>query len=109
MLVNMANAPKTEEKNDDGCCIGYEEPKYPYGLCLSLDNEMMTKLGITDLLPVGTVVTITAKAKVTRASASEELDGGARKSMELQITDMETTTGARSDGDMAKALYPGMA
>lgn len=59
---------------------------YPWGLCISLDNETLNKLGVTTP-PVGGVVTITANAIVKSTSERQDDDGTYRRA-ELQITDM---------------------
>ncbi|ROU17795.1 hypothetical protein EB837_02955 [Kluyvera ascorbata] len=59
---------------------------YPWGLCISLDNETLNKLGVTTP-SVGGVVTITAKAMVKSTSERQDDDGTYRRA-ELQITDM---------------------
>lgn len=108
-MISMANPP--EVKTPESACApcAYEESKYPYGLCLSLDTETMAKLGLSDLVSVGTEMMITAKVKVTSVGSHESAGEGVRKNMELQITDMEIGQGARSSEDMAKTMYPGMA
>lgn len=63
------------------------EREYPYGLCLNLEEEALSKLGIDKLPAVDTEVMIMAKAKVCRASVRDD-GNGKQRSMELQITDM---------------------
>ncbi|MET4341944.1 capsid staple protein [Bradyrhizobium sp. RT9a] len=68
-------------------------PTYPYGLCISLDEETMEKLGMDGEMPsVGEVMQFTAMAKVTSASINErEKSDGTKEQccrLELQITDM---------------------
>lgn len=81
------SADEAKEQNGLTADAG-ELPKFPYGLCLDLNDESLTKLGITTLPKVGEEVAITATAKVTRISAYEEQDG-AEQSLGLQITMME--------------------
>lgn len=100
-MVNMAS---TEDDGDGGATPGYSESKYPYGLCLHLDDEACEKLGITKALKPGTKVMVQAQAVVTRST--EELDSdGNEVYLTLQITDMQ----ARPAGvmrDAASVLYP---
>lgn len=68
-------------------------PKYPWGTCLSLEDDTIDKVGLGGDLPeVGDVVQIVAMARVTSASKNEREDAsGASKEcrrVELQITDM---------------------
>jgi hypothetical protein len=73
----------TEEKAD---FTNPTPPVYPYGLCLSLGNDELEKLGVEsdDEICVGDVVHLKALAKVTSHSLNETEDG-ARRRVELQI------------------------
>jgi hypothetical protein len=84
-MISMKQEAEREEMPGE---IEYEEPMYPYGLCLRLEQDQMEKLSITTLPSVGTEMTITAKVFVKGTSAYET-QGGKDMSMELQITDME--------------------
>jgi hypothetical protein len=84
-MISMKQEAEREEMPGE---IEYDEPMYPYGLCLSLEQDQMEKLGITALPSVGTEMTITAKVFVKGTSAYET-QGGKDMSMQLQITDME--------------------
>lgn len=70
-------------------------PRYPYGLCLYLDDASLAKLGITDLPEVGSTWNIVGKVVVTSVGMSQQLDGDKEKRTELQITDMEIELPAR--------------
>jgi hypothetical protein len=66
-------------------------PTYPYGLCVSLDEETLKKMKLDGDLPdVGEMIHFCAMAKVTSASMSErEGTDGAKETcrrVELQIT-----------------------
>lgn len=107
-LISMACTPK-EEASEKETLLGYEEPsepKYPYGLQLSLDEESLQKLGLEGLLQVGSVVTIVAKAKVVGASEHETQEETER-SVSIQITDMAPITA--QSASMADRLYGGKA
>lgn len=65
--------------------------QYPWGLSVNLDAEAMKKLGLEAAPKVGTVMTLTAKVKVTRTSHSED-DEGKRRDASLQITHMTVRT-----------------
>lgn len=82
-LVNLKTGTDSfqDEKGDT-----HTRDDYPWGLCISLDNETLNKLGLTTP-PVGGVVTITAKAMVKSTSERQDDDGTYRRA-ELQITDM---------------------
>lgn len=66
---------------------------YPYGLCISLDQDGLKKLGLDGDIPeVGEVLNFCAMAKVTSVSMNESESTDGTKSqnirIELQITDM---------------------
>lgn len=84
-MISMKQEAEREEMPGE---IEYDEPMYPYGLCLHLSQEQLEKLGITALPAVGTEMTLTAKVFVKGTSAYET-QGGKDMSMDLQITDME--------------------
>ena len=101
-MVDMAKTPddvKKEVGNTLSAPAASEAkptvPTYPYGLCISLNEEDLAKLGITGELPeVGEMVHLAAMAKVTSVSESEREDTGGIKTkccrIELQITHLAT-------------------
>lgn len=80
-----------------------DAPRYPYGLCLCLNDEALVKLGIKELPKVGGTMLIQAQVTVTRVSSNQTQGDEAESSVDLQITDMETSAPTR---DLAKSLYP---
>ena len=102
-LINMKQQPKREEMPGE---IEADEPRYPYGLCLTLGKEELEKLGISALPKVGTEMTITAKAYVKMTRAYETQGEGKEMGIELQITDMGVgqTENATND-NRASMLY----
>jgi hypothetical protein len=88
-LVSMKLPPrdKTSEEKIYTSMADGDGPKYPWGLCLTLDEQQLKQLGITDLPKVDGTVTITAKADVTSVSENQTQDGP-RRSVSLQITDL---------------------
>jgi hypothetical protein len=85
-LINMQKAAEREEMPGE---IEYDEPRYPYGLCISLGKDELEKLGITALPKVGTEMMIMAKCYVKMTRAYETQGEGEDMGIELQITDME--------------------
>lgn len=70
-------------------------PVYPWGLCISLDDDTLTKLKLDSEMPsVGEMIHLCAMAKVTSVSENEQEDGnGGKKTcrrVELQITHLAT-------------------
>lgn len=65
------------------------DQEYPYGLGLSLDNDILAKLGIKDLPELGEVMTLVGKVEVVSLSENSSKDNEDHKNVGLQITDME--------------------
>ena len=63
-------------------------PKYPYGLCLRLEDGSIEKLGMKSLPKVGAVVSIEAKGNIKSMSEDESMGNGKRRMLEIQITDL---------------------
>jgi hypothetical protein len=99
-----------EAKSESMLGEASEEPQYPYGLTICLDDDILTKLGIdpANLPKVGAVFYIEAKAEVCSTSQYQNQDG-ADTSLSLQITDMSLSTtdddAPRTTNDIANRLY----
>lgn len=96
-MVNMAKTPDDVKKEIGdlypGAPASSTTSAYPYGLCISLDDETLKKLGLSDDMPgVGEMMHFGAIARVTSASQNEREKADGSKEMccriELQITDM---------------------
>lgn len=123
-MVSMARTPaeaKAEVAKYDmpATASAPSVPTYPYGLCISLDDETLEKLGMEGELPaVGEVMQFTAMAKVTSASMNESERSDGTKSqccrIELQITDMGVPAPDMASQSLAKSeqrrkrFYPAM-
>lgn len=91
-MVSMAHTPEEQKEEAKEMAVP-SVPKYPWGLCLRLDEDSLEKLGLAGDLPqVGESLQFIALAKVTSASMSESEnpDGSKRQccNVELQVTDM---------------------
>ncbi|MDN7495011.1 capsid staple protein [Burkholderia gladioli] len=87
-MISMKLTP-AEAKQEAGIApMDAEQPAYPYGLTICLDDEALAKLGITSLPDVGTPFTLTARVEVCSTSQYQNQDG-ADRNLSLQITDME--------------------
>jgi hypothetical protein len=104
-MVNMMQS--AEEAKEDSAPSADDAPKYPYGLCISLDEEVLAKLGMTQPPAVGTKFTLTANATVTSASSYQTEGSENESSSSWQITDMEVASPTRptSSADAASMLY----
>ncbi len=99
-MVDMAKSPA--EVKDDLKSIPIASsskpsvPSYPYGLCISLNEDDLAKLGMDDgdLPAIGEMIHLAAMAKVTSVSENQTTaeDGAVKKCcrIELQITHLAT-------------------
>lgn len=112
-LINMARtaAEVKSDLADIPTVAGeskYEGPRYPHGLCISLEDEALKKLGLDGDMPgVGDIIQFNAIAKVTNVSENEReaTDGGTRKCcrVEMQITDMGIPGANQADRDVDRS------
>lgn len=102
-MTSMKMEPKTEQEGSDACCSPGDQPLYPYGLSLSLNDESMKKLGLSfDKLVIGQKLTLNAVVEVTSVSAYKEQEGTESNAC-LQITDMDLQLPAPKTS--AQSLY----
>lgn len=87
-MVNLKSEPKQRD-NSTMVAPTYEEPAYPWGLRISLNDESLKKLGVAELPAVGETLQVTCMVEVVGVSQHQEKDGDACRSVELQITDMD--------------------
>ena len=104
-LVSM----KVDKKDRDAkmeATIATESPAYPYGLCLTLDDDALEKLGLeADDFAVGKSMTLVANVDVTSVSSYESKGTDARESVSLQITDLCLEDRGSKAADLADAMY----
>ncbi len=98
-MVNLARTPEDIKEETASMAMPAvamskpSAPEYPYGCCISLDDETLEKMGLDGDLPTaGEMVHFEAMAKVTCSSVRDEVgaDGAAKqcRRVELQITNM---------------------
>lgn len=63
-------------------------PKYPWGLCLELNDDTMAKLGMTELPKVDATMLIEARVVVTSVGSSKQQGGDEEMRCSLQITEL---------------------
>lgn len=100
-MISTAYTPE-EAKEETYEAEENEAPKYPWGLTLCLNDDMLEKLGI-DKMEVGTMVTVMARAKVTGYS-ERELQDETEKYLDLQLTDLGIDSGSTMP---TEAMYDG--
>ncbi len=100
-LIDLKQSAE-EARENSVCMPGGSTDRYPYGLNITLNDEVLTKLGFKGPVTVGTSITFTASAKICSTSQHEDIDGEPENSMSLQITAMDI--GPRDDD--FTGLYP---
>lgn len=97
-LINMelsaAEAKQEVSPDTDG-------PKYPWGLCLTLDNDALKKLNIDTLPVIGSKLRLIAEVEVSGVRAYSSQQSESDTSMDLQITDMSLS----GESSAASVLY----
>ena len=77
-----------QEKKEDATPSVVDQPSYPYGLRLHLDEDSYEKLGMESVPDVGATFTMLATVTVSDIHQSEKGDDRKYTTMGLQITDM---------------------
>ena len=103
-MINMKSKPEMEEMPG---AMEEDAPEYPYGLCVHLGTDELTKLNITTLPEVGSTMMLHASVFVKSTSAYGTQGGGKDTCVTLQITDMEIlpAEGKSDNNSMASMLY----
>lgn len=102
-MISMKLSP-AEAKAETMLAEANEAPEYPYGLSICLDDEVLAKLGITEMPAIGSTFMLTARVEVCSTSQYQNQDG-ADKSMSLQITDMELAGEGAAQKSIADRIY----
>lgn len=86
MALKSMELSKAEAKEE----VAYEPelPRFPWGLCVELNDETLKKLGVTTPPAVGATVMFVAKAVVTSYSKRQD-QTDTDEYLSLQITDMD--------------------
>lgn len=105
-LVNMKLSKADRDKSTEMVMPAEDAPRYPWGLSVSLDNEVLEKLGMKELPEVGDELELLARVTVTRVSSTDQAEGGPSRDVGLQMTEMalEAPTRRKSTADV---LYRG--
>ncbi|MBR8460772.1 hypothetical protein KDW07_26895 [Burkholderia dolosa] len=106
-LVSM-KLTAAEAKSESGiaqpAAADTDQPAYPYGLTICLDDEALAKLGLSPLPDVGTPMTLMARVEVCSKSQYQNQDG-TDTSLSLQITDMALAPETQSPEQGAAKFY----
>lgn len=98
-LINMTLTQDEAKQENE---VNSDPPKYPWGLCLTLNDDSLDKLGMDKLPEIGTKMRLVAMVEVTGVSASTYQGAEEkRSSVDLQVTDMAIDDGGA--GTMSRA------
>lgn len=104
-MIDMKLTPKPK-KGDTmlGAEVTMDQPEYPYGLQIRLDNESLKKLGIGELPVIDAEFKLVALVCVTSVSAHESQGSDEpHRSVELQIEQMELKPAKEEAGESKTA------
>lgn len=103
-LINMTLTQDEAKQENE---VNPDPPKYPWGLCLTLNDDSLDKLGMDKLPEIGTKMRLVAMVEVTGVSASTYQGAEEkRSSVDLQVTDMSIDDGgADTMSRAADTLY----
>lgn len=106
-LVSMKLTPdeaQTEASEGTAMAAPEDQPAYPCGLSIYLDDEVLAKLGMTALPDVGAPLMLMARVEVCSKSQYEN-QKGTDTSLSLQITDMSLAPETQSPEQRAAKFY----
>ena len=95
-----------EKKEASEHSIVRDEPKYPYGLKIHVDENTYEKLGLSDVPTVGEKYMIIAVAEVCDVHQAKYEGDEAKICMGLQITEMDIKKN-KEEKNAADTLYGG--
>ena len=76
MLVDMRLQPQPKAEEKTLLSVDSDHPEYPYGLRITLDDEILTKLGMSELPNVDAEFTLEALTCVIGVSRNYTHDPG---------------------------------
>lgn len=104
MKRTKAEKKAESSKYDNPVAAGGGGDDYPYGLHVTLDHEMLQKLGIDKLPAVGDKMHLQSHAHVTEVSEESHESGKKRRSVRLQMRKMQVEPATKeTPADGAKA------
>lgn len=99
--LKRSKADKAEDQAESVGIASQDQPDYPYGTSLCLDEDELAKLGIDATPAAGTPVALQGMGTVTGVR-EEQVDGKVRRHVDIQITDLALSLTGRS---MAERMY----
>ena len=107
MLIDMKLKPQPKAEEKTLLSVDSDRPEYPYGLRISLDDESLTKLGMSELPTVDAEFILEALTCVIGVSRNYTQDPGTQhRLLELQIKTLQLTPAKeQSEASHAQQLY----
>lgn len=103
-MIDLAYTP-AEVKEEVAEQQSPDTPKYPYGLCIYMDEDVLTKIGKSASdFKVGDKMSFPVTFEVTGTSSNKKADGTTSDCINMQITAFDMP-GAKSAQDMADNIY----
>lgn len=106
-MVDLIESPEEQKKDYGGVMaapMSDPKPRYPYCLQISFDDDVMEKLGITEMPAVGDTLNFTAESVVTGTNASATGEEECKR-ISLQITHIDIGGGEKPS--MTDRMYNG--
>lgn len=108
-LTSLELSKDERKKESEPCAPAADQPLFPYGTSMYLNDETLAKLGIDEMPVVGTVIKVQAVGKVTGTS-EREYEGGSHRTLDIQFTEMALEEGKAAEKGQtfdgaAKTLY----
>lgn len=94
-MVSMKTEVKMYHGDEKPSEVSIDQPEYPYGLEIHLDDQSLSKIDLGDK-KVGDVCMFMIKTKITSINERDD-EKGTNRSMSLQITDMDKANVGPSD------------
>jgi hypothetical protein len=106
--MSMTSMKVQKPQNPDAArgTLVSDEPEYPYGLRISLNEAQLAALGMGDLPKIGAQFMIEARVVVCGASLEPSDRNGQGRRLELQITELDLKDDEeKSDAKLADKMY----
>lgn len=88
-LTSMKRDPQSRRQAETAIAAEIDEPEYPWGLNIHLEEEDLKRLGAKETFEAGEDMVMTATVSVKSFTEEDTETQGKQRRLELQITDME--------------------
>ena len=102
MKLISTELSKEEAKEENAPAEVSDAPKYSYGTCLHLNDDLIEKLGLKDKIQVGQRYKLQGTLEVTGYRENQRQGGEDECSADLQITEMGLSADKSQDKEDAE-------